>query len=85
MNFDGLTLSTAFSRNGEPTITTKDPSVTFFGNGNHGETSDSDIAQIRASYCGNATPSPPTIRRSTIAPVLGNKTMIKLTDVNSFY
>ena len=59
--------------------------MTSFGNGKNGETSDSDVAQIRASYCGKATPAPPTIRRSTIAPVTGNKTLIKLPDVNSFH
>ena len=30
-------------------------------NGKNRETSDSDVAQIRASYCGNATPTPPAI------------------------
>ena len=56
MNFDDLTLRTASSRNGEPTITAKDSSVTSFGNGKNEETRDSDVAQIllwKHYYCSN--------------------------------
>lgn len=52
---------TAFTKNGQPTIISKDPKVTQFGNGqNGGEATNSDIAQIKAAYCGNTGPVTPT-------------------------
>ena len=41
----------AFSKNGLPTIASKDPKVTSFGNGENGEATDSDIEQIKKAYC----------------------------------
>ena len=52
---------TAFTKNGQPTILSKDPKVTQFGNGqNGGEATNSDIAQIKAAYC----KKPPPVTRS---------------------
>ena len=41
----------AFSKNGLPTITSKDPSVKSFGKRRNGETTGSDIQQIKKAYC----------------------------------
>ena len=41
----------AFSKNGLPTIASKNPRVTSFGNGKNGEATGSDIEQIKKAYC----------------------------------
>ena len=60
VHFKGLFHRTAFTKNGQATIKSKDPSVTRFGDGKNGEATDSDIAQIKAAYCGNTGPVTPT-------------------------
>ena len=76
---------TTSRKNGQSTITAKDRSVTSFGRGKNGDTSDSDVAQIRATYCGNTAPTRTTVEPSTIVPMTSKETLIKLSDVTRFH